>query len=109
MAEPWTFTGESAALGQDGGIVTLVEGSAFCISGHSGDVSPGLPQGLFFRDSRFLSRLELRVNNQVPEPLAGTTTDPFSAVFVSRNRPQPGLADSTLLVFRHRYIGRGMR
>src|SRR5205807_613821 len=49
MPEPWIFAGESPSLGQPGGTVTLVEGSAFCISGRSGDVFPGSPQGLFFR------------------------------------------------------------
>jgi glycogen debranching enzyme len=89
--------------------VTLVEGSAFAISGRSGDMVAGSPQGLFFRDTRFLSRFELRVNGQQPEPLAADTPDPFSAVFVSRTRPRHGRADSTLMVFRYRYIGRGMR
>jgi glycogen debranching enzyme len=109
VADPWNFAGESAPLGPAGGTVTLVEGSAFAISGWSGDMTPGSPQGLFFRDTRFLSRFELRVNGQPPEPLAAETPDPFSAVFVSRTRPRPGKADSTLMVFRYRYIGRGMR
>ena len=109
MVDAWNFTGESVPLGQHDGIVTLVQGSAFCISGRSGDLSAGAPHGLFFRDNRFLSRFELRVNGQQPEPLAASTNDPFSAVFVSRTHPQPGRSDSTVLVFRHRYIGRGMR
>ena len=109
MADPWTFADESPPLGTPGGVVTLVEGSAFAISGRSGDMTRGSPHGLFFRDTRFLSRFELRVNGQQPEPLAAETMDPFSAVFVSRNRPRPGLADSTLMVFRYRYVGRGMR
>jgi glycogen debranching enzyme len=109
VADPWNFSGESAPLGQPGGTVTLVEGSAFCISGRSGDISPGSPQGVFFRDTRFLSRFELRVNGQQPEPLASSPTDPFTAVFASRTRPRPGRADSTLMVFRYRYLGRGMR
>jgi glycogen debranching enzyme len=92
-----------------GGTINLVEGSSFCISGRSGDISPGSPQGLFFRDTRFISRFELRVNGQPPEPLAATVPEPFSAVIVGRSRPRPGRADSTLLLFRKRYIGRGMR
>ncbi|MDQ3570501.1 MAG: amylo-alpha-1,6-glucosidase [Actinomycetota bacterium] len=106
MGDPWTFNGVSAPLGSN---VTLVQGSAFCISGVSGDVSPGSSHGLFFRDSRFLSRFELMVNGQQPEGLASNTTDPFSAVFVGRTRPRPGHSDSALMLFRYRYIGRGMR
>jgi glycogen debranching enzyme len=109
VADAWAFTGESVPLGQPGGTVTLVEGSAFCISGRSGDVQPGTPQGLIFRDTRFLSRLELRVNGQQPEPLCAAPLDPFSCTFVARTRPRAGRADSTLLVVRHRYVGRGMR
>ena len=97
----------SATLGGDGGVVTLVEGPAFAISLPSGDMLPGFPHGVFFRDTRFLSELRLRVNGQWPEPLAATTIDPFSAAFVLRDQPQAGLADSHLMVFRNRYVGRG--
>jgi len=106
VGDPWTFSGVSAPLGSN---VTLVQGSAFCISGQSGDVSPGSSHGLFFRDSRFISRFELTVNGTPPEALAADTTDPFSAVFVGRTRPRLGHADTTLMLFRYRYIGRGMR
>ncbi len=84
-------------------------GPAFSISLASGDMAPGLPHGLFFRDTRFLSELRLRVNGHWPEPLAATTIDPFSAAFVLRDQPRVGLADSALMVFRNRYVGRGMR
>ena len=106
VGDPWNFNGVSASLGTN---VTLVEGSAFCISAPSGDMLPQSSHGLFFRDSRFVSRFELSVNGQPPEPLSSDTTDPFSAVFVGRTRPRPGRADSALMLFRYRYIGRGMR
>jgi glycogen debranching enzyme len=89
--------------------VTLIEGAAFAISLPSGDMMPGFPHGLFFRDTRFLSELRLRVNGQWPEPLSATTLDPFSAAFVLRDSPRPGLADSELMLVRNRYVGRGMR
>src|SRR3954462_13770908 len=108
MAEPWTYAGEVPMLGT-AGTITLVEGSAFAISGRSGDMVPNLPQGFFFRDTRFLFRLELRVNAHAPEALEAEALDPFSATFALRTRPRPGRADSPLLVFRHRYVGRGMR
>jgi len=99
----------SPVLGQAGGSVTLVEGSAFCISGRNGDIGLGLGHGLFFRDTRLLSHWELRVNEAGGESLAVDSTTPFSATYVVRAQPPPGRADSTLLVFRHRYVGRGMR
>jgi glycogen debranching enzyme len=108
MPQPWT-TSASASLAAAEGIVTLVEGSAFCISGRSGEIDPEHPQGLFFRDTRFLSELRLFLNEGLPEPLAATAPDPFSGVFVLRGHPSRGRADSHLVVFRRRYVGRGMR
>ena len=87
MADPWTFEGESPSLGGPAGTVTLVQGSSFCISSRSGDMLPDRTHGLFFRDTRFLSRFELRINGQ----------------------QRAGRADSTLTIMRYRYVGRGMR
>jgi glycogen debranching enzyme len=106
---PWTASTVSAPATHPGGTVTLVQGSAFCLSTWGGDMSPESPHGLFFRDSRFLSQMELKLNGQRPEPLAAHSDAPFSAVFVGRIRPRPGRADSNLMLFRYRYIGRGMR
>src|SRR5450432_3706204 len=61
MPSPWT---SSASAPLDGGAVTLVEGSSFCISVPSGDMLPGHPHGLFFRDTRFLTELRVRVNGK---------------------------------------------
>src|SRR5262245_11674623 len=108
MPQPWT-TSASASLAAAEGIVTLVEGSAFCISSRSGEIDPAYPQGLFFRDTRFLSEMRLALNGQSPEPLAATAPDPFSGMFVLRGHPSRGRADSHLVVYRRRYVGRGMR
>ena len=89
--------------------MTLVDESTFAISDRNGDIEPGGAQGLFFRDTRILSRLELRIDGSRLEPLAALTEDPFSATFVSRGAPSGGRADSTLMVFRSRYVGQGMR
>jgi len=109
VATPWTYAGKVAAVGGDVGAVTLVDESTFAISDQAGDVSPGGTHGLFVRDTRVLSRLELRVDGQRLEPLAAVTLNPFSATFVCRPDPAAGHADSTLLVFRSRYVGNGMR
>jgi hypothetical protein len=101
MSQPWASTA-SAPLGGDRDVVTLVEETAFAISSTAGDVLPGFPHGLFFRDTRFLSELCLQVNGHWPEPLTATTLDPFSAVFALRDQPTPGLADSALMLFRTR-------
>ena len=108
MATPWTYAGKVASLGA-GGTVTLVDESTFTISDQAGDMVPGAAHGLFVRDTRVLSRLELRIDGRRLESLAAVENDPFSATFVSRGHPAPDRADSTLLVFRSRYVGQGMR
>src|SRR6202167_2900667 len=109
MSDPWTYSGRVTVLDQASGVVTLVDESTFAISGLAGDMVVGSAQGLFVRDTRMLSRMELRVNGARPEALAAVTDNPFWATFVSRCRPRPGLSDSTLMVFRARYVGQGMR
>ena len=100
---------DTSALESPGDRLTLVEGSAFLIAGVNGDVSPASVQGFFFRDNRFLSRWRCKVNSQAVEVLATATPDPFSATLVGRARPQAGRDESSLVVVRHRYVGRGMR
>jgi glycogen debranching enzyme len=109
MADPWTYVGPVAPLTSGRGTVTLVDESTFTISAGSGDISPSSAQGLFVRDTRILSRFELLIDGSRTEPLAAVRDDPFSATFVSRCLPTSGLADSTLMVFRARHVGQGMR
>ena len=97
-------------IGRPGsGLVTLLEETTFCISDASGDIVPGGAQGLFFRDTRFISRLELRLDGELPEPVAVQPNDPFRCTFLARRPPGPFKADSTLLLIRRRYVGNGMR
>jgi glycogen debranching enzyme len=109
MADPWTYVGPVAPLTNGRGTVTLVDESTFTISAESGDISAGAAQGLFVRDTRILSRFEVLVDGGRTEPLAAIRDDPFSATFVSRCLPASGQADSTLMVFRTRNVGQGMR
>jgi glycogen debranching enzyme len=109
VSEPWTFEGESAVLETGGALVTLVEGSSFCLSGRGGDIRPRTPHGLFVLDVRHLSRLRLTIDGQDVEPLSACVRDPFAATFVARGRPAAGRADSSLLVLRDRYVGLGLR
>jgi glycogen debranching enzyme len=109
MVEPWTYAGPVAPLATGRGTVTLVDESTFAISAESGDISTGAAQGLFVRDTRILSRFEVLVDGFRTEPLAADGDDPFSATFVSRCAPASGAADSTLMLFRARHVGQGMR
>jgi glycogen debranching enzyme len=110
MTHAWTPSGGPPMIGRPGsGLVTLLEETTFCICDASGDIEPEGAQGLFFRDTRFLSRLELRLDGQLPEPVAVQPSDPFACTFLARRPPGPCRADSTLLVTRKRYVGNGMR
>ena len=108
MGQVWTFDGAPATTTGDSGLVTLLEGTTFCICERSGDVRPGAAQGLFVRDTRLISRLELSINGHAPEGLAAQGREPFACTFLSRMPPLPGLADSTLLVVRRRELNEGM-
>jgi glycogen debranching enzyme len=109
MGQVWTFDGApTSTVGQFSGLITLLEGTTFCICETSGDIRPGSAQGLFVRDTRLISRLELSVNGHVPEPLAPQSREPFACTFLSRMPPSDGLADSTLLVTRRRVLNDGM-
>jgi glycogen debranching enzyme len=108
MAQAWTFSGAPPASEGGPELVTLVEGSTFCISASSGNVIPGAPMGLFVRDTRLVAHWELVVDGGGLEPLAVSSQDPFLATFVTRARPRPGQPESTLLVTREREIGEGM-
>jgi glycogen debranching enzyme len=107
MAGGWTFSGQPARLSS--GTVTLVEGTSFCLSDPRGDIEPGAPQGLFFRDTRILSGWRLRLDGQPVEPLAVVPHAPNRATFLGRALPHPGRAGATLLVERSRFVGAGMR
>jgi hypothetical protein len=50
MTTPWTYAGPQPSLSQADGVVTLVEGQTFCLSGPGGDVVPDLPHCYGFVD-----------------------------------------------------------
>ncbi len=105
----WTFEVRPPVVGPSGAGVTLVDGSCFCISAINGDIDASSPQGLFYRDTRFLSSWRVQVNGSTLEPLGVERSEPFAATFVTRARPTPDRDDSTLLVNRRRFVGNGMR
>ncbi|MEJ1181781.1 MULTISPECIES: amylo-alpha-1,6-glucosidase [unclassified Pseudarthrobacter] len=91
-----------------GAALTLVEGSNFCISAANGDILPEYPHGVFYEDTRILSRWNLTVNGQPLEPLAAQTTEPYRALFAGRVPRMDGYADSPLIVERLREVGAGI-
>ena len=94
------FAGESAALGQASGRLTLVADSTFLISALSGDLEPTAPHGLFFQDTRVLSMFDLAVAGQQPEILATIPDGLHNATVVGR----VSVDRQALLVFRRRSL-----
>jgi len=106
MEEGWSFTGgPPTAAGAD---VTLVEGRSFCVSDRVGDLGGAATHGLIVQDTRFVEHMVLRVDGDRLEPLGVEPIGPHAATFVTRRKPRAGLADSTLLVLRERYVGNGL-
>ncbi|MEJ1194291.1 amylo-alpha-1,6-glucosidase [Pseudarthrobacter sp. CCNWLW207] len=104
----WNADTEADVGGAD--TVTVVEGSSFCISSHSGDISPdGGTNGAFYQDTRVVSRWILRINGALREPLVAQRPDAYEATFVGRAKWPDGRYDSPLVVRQERHIGPGLQ
>jgi glycogen debranching enzyme len=88
--------------------LTILEGSTFCICDEIGDLG-ARTSGFFADDTRFLSRLELRINGERPLPLSSGKVEYFSAAFYLRNPLAGGLEQDVLAVVRERFVGQGMQ
>jgi glycogen debranching enzyme len=108
-AGAWAWATGPPATGE-GGTVTVLEGSTFCVSALSGDVARDRPHGLFLADTRMLSAWRLLIDGEPVENLSTVedAAEPFSASFIGRTAPRKWAADSTMLVVRNRYVGDGM-
>lgn len=106
---PWTSKAQSATLAQDGGLVTLVEGSTFSLSDRTGDIAPDGPAGVFVLDARVISQWQLLVDGQPLEALSVDISEPFAATFVARAVQDSPTGDGTLLALRRRWVGLGLR
>ncbi|MFC5788650.1 amylo-alpha-1,6-glucosidase [Agromyces tardus] len=103
------WNADNLARSPGGDAITIVEGSSFCISGANGDIVPELPHGVFFRDTRLVSRWTLLIDGTPVEPLSSMTPEPFRAIIVGRAAHVPGRADTPLIVERDRRVGAGLR
>ncbi|WP_142058672.1 glycogen debranching N-terminal domain-containing protein [Pseudarthrobacter sp. B4EP4b] len=104
----WNADTEAGA--SESGSVTVVEGSSFCISSETGDISSDAgANGAFFQDTRIISRWILRINGSLREPLVAQRPQPFGATFVGRAKWPDGRFDSPLVVRQVRHIGPGLQ
>ena len=89
--------------------LSILDGSTFVVSDRRGDIEARAdqPHGLFFRDTRFLSRWRLRLDD---EPLAALSTDDvdyFAAQFFLIQPTGTIYENPSLSVVRQRYVGDG--
>ena len=87
-------------------VVTLVEGSSFCVSQVTGDIAPDGAQGLFFCDTRIVSDWRLQVGRRPFATLAVQPDEPFSATFLIHVANDSA---TQLLIERRRLVAAGMR
>lgn len=86
--------------------VALVEHTNFAVSDRAGDMLPGTYHGFFVADTRFLSRLVLRVNGRLLEPLASGGDEHHGAgTFYLASPKLRGLPAATMTIFRDRTLG----
>jgi glycogen debranching enzyme len=89
-------------------MLTILEGSTFCLSDERGDIVEET-SGFFARDTRFLSRLVLRLDGHRPLLLSSGRTDHFAASFFLRNANADTLPHDALSVSRERFVTSGLR
>ncbi len=89
--------------------VSSLQGSTFVVSDRAGDVdaSPSEPQGLFFQDTRFLSRWKLAVDGDALAPLSTDDVHySFTQFFLVRGTGTV-YSDASISVLRQRLVGDG--
>jgi glycogen debranching enzyme len=94
---------------------TLKHGDTFGVFDHYGDIAPGesSPEGLFHDDTRFLSSLQLLVNDRRPLLLSSTVQDNNALLIADLTNPdffadgRLDLPRNTIHIVRARYIWEG--
>jgi glycogen debranching enzyme len=89
--------------------ISILDGSTFVVSDTRGDIeaAPDQPQGLFYRDTRFLSRWVLTVNG-APLDVLSTDETAYSAAQFFLYPPTGTIYENpTLSVIRKRMVGDG--
>src|SRR5713101_2293021 len=89
-------------------MLTILEGSTFCICDDLGDIA-GETTGLFAFDTRFLSRFVLRIDGSAPLLLSSGRVEHFAAAFFLRNRTAGRLPHDAVSIARERFVGSGLQ
>lgn len=94
---------------ETGDTVSILQGDTFVVSDRRGDVdaSPDEPQGLFYQDTRFLSRWRLTIGGRSPRLLSTDDVNYFSAQFFLVPPDGSVYDDSAFSIVRRRAVGDG--
>ncbi|MFO7571122.1 MAG: glycogen debranching N-terminal domain-containing protein [Gaiellaceae bacterium] len=88
-------------------MLTILEGSTFCISDDRGDLA-GETSGFYAHDTRFLSRFVLRLDGERPLLLSSGVVEHFAASFYLRNPVVGGIPHDSLSISRERFVRTGL-
>jgi len=93
-----------------GDTIRILDGSTFVVSDRRGDIDagPDQPHGLFYRDTRFLSRWILTLEGRTLEVLSTDDVDYFSAQFFLYPPSGTIYKNPDLSVIRQRTVGDGV-
>lgn len=91
---------------------SLKDGDCFAVLDSNGDIGAiaGTPEGLFFRDTRYLSRFELRFNGLRPLLLGSVLQDDHAALSVDATNPDinphrgDGIPRDTIAIGRTKFL-----
>ncbi|WP_067177834.1 amylo-alpha-1,6-glucosidase [Microtetraspora niveoalba] len=92
-------------------MISVLDGSTFLVCDDLGDVIQTREQvtGLFFRDTRHLSRWELRLNGRRLAELSHHRIAYDEVAFFLYRPTGTPYSDSSVSIRRHRFVGAGMR
>jgi len=87
--------------------IVINEGTSFLISNEFGD-SFGKESGLYYQDTRFLSKYKLFINGCNPVVLGSRTVDHYSALHYLTNLGSDNFPKNSLTIKRSQFVGRGL-
>jgi glycogen debranching enzyme len=90
----------------------LKQGDCFAVLDRNGDIGavPGTPEGIFFRDTRYLSRFEMRFQGRRPLLLESVLQDDNAALSVDLTNPdidpheEHGIQRDTIAISRTKFL-----
>ncbi len=87
--------------------IVTTAGTVFMVSDQAGNVRSDSFEGLYALDTRFLSKYQLIINGEVPQPLrSGALADGASTFYTTSGKS--GVDSPDLTVLRERYVSTGL-